>query len=276
MMRRLFLTAGLVTALSVLMLGSCTPMSNRPYVERHPEYRGIRRVAIFLQRWPVYCKFRGEGETEPGFIKTDTPFLNAWEPADRPNPRAVDVRDIDDGLMGQLLLEAFRNKGYEPFVAEMTFPAVETTAGIMAKYQVLDPRVDAFLFCFYSPTLYFSHPGKVPPGHHLRSFSLQEIVHSLNPKGDGVVWAGSRAGRARPDSISHAFVYLSMTLFRAADYRVLWTVADSQVGGRLRVLVWDCPPEPTDQDYWADIKTIRRLMVNNVRCRLRYLIPDAF
>jgi hypothetical protein len=37
----------------VLGLAACTPMSNRPYVERYPEYRGVNRVAVFLQRWPV-------------------------------------------------------------------------------------------------------------------------------------------------------------------------------------------------------------------------------
>ncbi len=268
--------AASIIGVILLTLAYCTPMSNRPYVKRHPEYQGIKRVAVFLQRWPCYQKLRGEGKTEPDFIQKTTPFLNAWEQTDRVHPRAVDVRDIDDALIGQLLLEAFRNKGYEPFVAEMTSPNQETVATIMARYRVFDPQVDAYLFCFYSPTLYFSKSDKVPADQHLRSYYLQEIVHTLNPGGNGVVWAGSRAGRAPSDSITHAFIYLSMTLFKATDHQVLWALSDSQVGGRLRVLVWECPPEPTEKDYWADVKIIKRLMVNNLRCRLRYLIPDSF
>uniref|UniRef100_A0A7C3WJ60 Lipoprotein n=1 Tax=Desulfobacca acetoxidans TaxID=60893 RepID=A0A7C3WJ60_9BACT len=270
------LLAAFLPALGGLTLASCTPMSNRPYVERYPEYRGIRRVAVFLQRWPVYSKLKGEGVTELDFIQKDTPFLNALEPAERLDPRAVDVKDIDDGLMGQLLLEAFRYKGYDPFLAEIASSDQETVAGIMARYLDIAPRVDGFLFCFYSPTLYFSRAEKVPPDHRFRSYYLQEIAHLLNPGGDRVIWAGPRAGRALPNSITHAFIYLAMSLFNARDFRMLWAVAGSQTGGRLRVLLWDCPPEPTEEDYWADVKTIRRLMVNNLRCRLRHLIPDAF
>jgi hypothetical protein len=276
MKRGLVLLAVLFLGLGLLVLPSCTPMSNRPYVERHPEYRGVNRVAIFLQRWPVYRKLKGRGEMQLDFIDKNTPFLNAWEQAQRIPPRAVDVQDFDEGLMGDLLLEALRYKGYNPFIAEMLSAGPETPALIMAKYLVLDPEVDGFLFCFYSPTLYYSNATKVPPDHHIRSYPLQEIVHTINPGGDGVMWAGPRAGRAPPDSISHAFVYLSMTLFKARDNQMLWTVSGSQVGGKMRVLVWACPPEPAEEDYWADVAVIQRLMVKNVRCRLRHLIPDAF
>ncbi len=276
MKRWLLLRAALFLSAGLLVVPACTFLSNRPYVERHPEYRGVNRVAVFLQRWPVYRKLKGQGEMQLDFIKKSTPFLNAWEPAERIPPRAVDVQDIDDRLMGGLLLEALRYKGYDPFVAETMSPDQETVSEVMAKYQAFDRTVDGFLFCFYSPTLYFSSASKVPPDHGNRSYSLTEIIHALRPGGSGVVWAGPRAGRSPPDSISHAFVYLSMTMFKATDYQVLWTVSGSQVGGKLRVLVWECPPWPTEEDYWADATIIQRLMVKNVRCRLHRLIPDAF
>lgn len=276
MKRGYLLAAVLWLSLGAALGPACTPMSNRPYVERHPENRGVNRIAVFLQRWPVYRQLQGEGEMQLNFITKNTPFLNAWEPADRIPPRAVDVKDIDDHLMGQLLLEGLRNKGYKPFIAEMESGDRQAVAEIMAKYLVVDPRVDGFLFCFYSPTLYFSSADRVPSDRQRRSYSLQEIVRTLRPGGGGVIWAGPQAGRSRPDSISHAFVYLSMTMFKALDNQVLWTVSGSQVGGKLRALVWECPPEPTEEDYWADVTVIKRLMVKNVRCRLRYMIPDAF
>lgn len=258
------------------LVSGCTPMSNKPYVEQHAEYQGVNRIAVFLQRWPVYHQLHGQSEMQLDFITTNTFFLNAWEPADRIPPRAVDVKDIDDRLMGQLLLEALRNKGHEPFIAEMVSGDRESVAEIMAKYLVFDPHVDGFLFCFYSPTLYFASPDKVPPEHQRRSYSLEEIAQILHPGGSGLIWAGPQAARSRPDSISHAFVYLSMTMFKAIDNQVLWTIAGSQVGGRIRVKVWDCPPEFTEEDYRTDVAVVRRLMINNVRCRLRYIIPDAF
>jgi hypothetical protein len=277
MIKRLVLSKITFSLLAgMLALPACTPMSNRPYVERHPEYRGVNRVAVFIQRWPVYHRLQGQGEMQLEFITKSTPFLNAWEPAGRLPPRAVDVQDIDDALMGELLLEVLRDKGHAPFIAEIMSPAPETAADIMAKYQAAAPDIDAFLFCFYAPTLYLSHTAKTPPDHGNRSYSLAEIIRTLNPGGDKVIWAGPRAGRAPADSFSHAFIYLSMTMFKAADHQVLWTVSGSQVGGKLRGLVWDCPPEPTEEDYRADADLMRRLMVNNVRCRLRRLVPEAF
>jgi hypothetical protein len=276
MKRGLALIVVLLLSLGAFLVPGCSPMSNQRYVERHAEYRGVNRIAVFMQRWPIYRRLKGHGEMQLDFITKNTLFLNAWEAADRIPPRAVDVRDIDDHLMGQMLLEALRNKGYEPFIAEMVSGDQESVAEIMAKYLVLDPQVDGFLFCFYSPTLYFASPGKVPPEHQRRSYFLEEIAQIIHPWSGGVIWAGPQAMRSRPDSISHAFIYLSMTMFKALDNQVLWTIAGSQVGGRLRVMVWDCPPEFSEEDYWADVAVIRRLMINNVRCRLRYIIPDAF
>ena len=65
-------------------------------------------------------------------------------------------------------------------------------------------------------------------------------------------------------------------MFKALDWRPLWEIADSQIGGRMRVKLNQCPPAPTDQNYPADAAIIQRLMSNNLTCRLRHLIPDAF
>jgi hypothetical protein len=276
MIRRLAFFSLVSLFTGMLALTACTPMSNRSYVERHPEYRGVNRVAVLIQRWPCYRQLPGHGEMQLEFITKSTPFLNAWKPAERLPLRAVDVEDIDDAMMGALLLETLRDKGHTPFIAEVISPRQEMVADIMAKYLLVDPQIDAFLFCFYSPTLFFSHAARTPLDRGNRSYGLAEIIHALVPHGNKVIWAGPRAERAPSDSISHAFVYLSLTMFKAADRQVLWTVTDSQVGGKLRGLVWDCPPEPTEEDYWADAALIRRLMMNNVRCRLRRLVPQAF
>jgi hypothetical protein len=194
------------------------------------------------------------------------------------NPRALDVQDIDDSLMGEIILEALQRKGYQPFLAEVgpvgaTPATVET---MMAQYQAMDSGVDAFLFCFYAPTIFLSHP----PDRHLalsnRAYSLQEIQALLGPGNQGVIWAGPRAALAPKNSISHAFIYVSMTMVKALDWHLLWEVAGSQAGGRNRPWIPQCPPGPTDQDYWADPRIIQTLMVSNIKCRLRHLIPNAF
>jgi len=53
-------------------------------------------------------------------------------------------------------------------------------------------------------------------------------------------------------------------------------VADARVGGRIRPRVAECPPGPTDLDYWTDPDMTVRLMLRNLRCRLWHLFPDAF
>jgi hypothetical protein len=76
--------------------------------------------------------------------------------------------------------------------------------------------------------------------------------------------------------MSHAFIYLSMTFFKALDWQMLLAEADSQVGGKIRPWIPRCPPPPSDKDYLADPGIIRELMVNNLKCRLRHQIPYAF
>lgn len=251
-------------------------MSNREYTQRFATYRGTKRVAIFLQRWPVYLQLSGQNDLGADLISRKTTFVGPWEPA-RINPRTVDVKDIDDTQVGNLLLEVLQDKGYQPFLAEIPFvPRPVPVEEIMAQYQALDREVDAFLFVFYSPTLYFSNPQSVPPDHSRRSYGLQEIIYSLQPGGSYIIWAGSRAIQAPANSINHAFIYLSMTLFKALDWQPLWAAADSQVGGRLKLPIPRCPPDPTLGDYRADAAIIQRLMGNNLKCRLRRMIPDSF
>jgi len=263
----------------LLLIAPCTFLSDRQYVQQNPHYRGVHRVVVFLQRWPGYLQLSAQSELGAGFIKKTTHFLGPWEPAGNLNPRALDVQDIDDTLMGEVVLEALKSKGYQPFLSQAlpAAPAAPASVAIlMAQYQALDPGVDAFLFCFYAPTLFLSHPPASPQAVSNRAYSLQEIVQLLSPGRRGVTWAGPRAALAPENSLSHAFIYLSLTMFKALDWQTLWQVADSQAGGKVRPWIPLCPPGPTDQDYWADPGIIQALMVKNLKCRLRHLIPNAF
>jgi hypothetical protein len=76
--------------------------------------------------------------------------------------------------------------------------------------------------------------------------------------------------------MSHAFIYLSLTIFKASNSDTLMSVANSQMGGKVRPWVPQCLPAPTDDDYWASPGVIQNLMVDNLKCRLSRLIPDAF
>src|SRR4030042_3294584 len=144
----------------LLFLPSCTFLSNRDYVQGHPEYHGTRRIVIFIQRWPFYLQRAGQSDLGTDFIKTKTLFYGSFEPAAHINPRTIDIQDIDNQLIGEVLVKVLKKKGYQPFIADIRPAAAgaETVAMIMARYQALDSQVDAFLFCFYSPTLFLSHP----------------------------------------------------------------------------------------------------------------------
>ncbi len=266
-----FVVAGALT------LPSCTFLSNRGYVEERPNQRGISRIVIFLQRFPCYRQLPGQNHLGDNFIKAKTPFFGPWEPAVHLSPRAVDVQEIDDGMMGSILLEAFGNRGYQPVLAgSLPLPPGRTVGEAMAESQAANPGVDAYLFCFYAPTLFVADPQPALPKLREGSTSLEELIQCLQPGQDQVVWAGPGAARAPKNSISHAFIYFAATLFRARDGLPLWQVADSQIGGKCRVDLTQCPPGPTDVDYLADAEMIERLMANNLKCRLRHLVPYAF
>ena len=133
-------------------------------------------------------------------------------------------------------------------------------------------------FCsvFIPPPSFCAEAAATPKDHQKRSYGLPEIIEILNPGSNYVTWAGPRAAQAPPNSISHAFIFVSLTMFKTLDWQPLWEVADSQIGGRMRVKLAQCPPASTDQNYPADAGIIQRLMCSNLTCRLRHLIPDAF
>jgi hypothetical protein len=235
-------------------------------------------MVVFLQRWPCYLQKPYESDLGAHFISEKTPFYSSWQPAARMNPRAIDVSDINDQTMGEILIQVLKRKGYQVFISDIVpkNARAETVAELMAMYQALDRDVDAFLFCFYSPTLYFAHADLVPPDHSKRPYSLGEIVNILEPGNDKVIWGGLRADLSPKKSISHAFVNLSITCFRALDWKSFWEVADSQTGGEFRPWLAQCLPAPTELDYFANAAIIQHLMCENLTCRLRYIIPYAF
>jgi hypothetical protein len=262
----------------LLILPSCTFLSNRDYVRGHPEYQGTRHIVIFIKRWPFYLQRPEQLNLGADFIKTKTLFYAPFEPAAHINPRAIDIQDIDDHLIGEVLVKVLEKKGYQTFIADIQPMAsgAETVAEIMARYQVIDRQVNAFLFCFYSPIVFLSHAQLTPKERGTRAYGLEEVVQILQPGSRRVIWAGPRAAMAPPNSINHAFIYLSLSLFKALNWQTLWEVADSQVGGKVRPRLVQCPPPPTDLNYWADAGIIQRLMVQNLECRLRHIIPDSF
>ena len=146
----------LVVILVCFLQFSCTFLSNRNYVQQYPEYHGIRRVALFIQHWPVYQRLPNQDNPGADFIKESTLFTGPWQPAGLINPRVVDVQDIDDELVGNLFSQILTEKGYQPYVGGVfpSQPGPITVAEIMAKGQAMDRGVDAFLFCFYSPAVF--------------------------------------------------------------------------------------------------------------------------
>jgi hypothetical protein len=262
----------------VLLLPACTFLSDREYVANFPQNRGINRLAVFLQRWPVNRQRSGISNLGDDFIKKNTIWDGPWIRAAQINPRAVDISDFDDCEIGKILIKALERQGYAPFLADYQSLSDRPTPveEIMAKYQVMDPGVDAFIFCFYAPTLFFSDAQLTPKDHRERPFSLQEVVEVLAPGRNRILWGGPLASQAPSNSISHAFIYLSMTLLRARDWQPLWMLADARVGGGFRVDLPMCLPAPTDQTYPTDAAMIYRLMRDNLNCRLRHIIPMAF
>lgn len=132
------------------------------------------------------------------------------------------------------------------------------------------------MFCFYAPMVFLSHSQDATGISQKRSNALQEIIQALSPGGSAVIWAGPSASQSPKGSVSHAFIYISMSMFKAYDWQSLWEVADSMTGGKLMVNLAQCPPGPTNKNYWADAAIIQRLMIDNLSCRLHHLIPDAF
>lgn len=267
---------GLMLA-GLFFLASCTSLSDKKYVEDNPNFRGLRRVAVFLQRWPVYLSLPGQHDLGEDFIKKTTNFFGPWQPTKTLNPRALDIQDIDDDLMGEILVKALEKKGYQASLVCLPFAGESKPVGLlMAEYQAINPSVEAFLFCYYAPTLFISEAKAVPKDLDRRSYSLLEIINLLKPGSDSIIWVGERSAHSPSDSMSHAFIYLSITMFKALNWQSLMAVADSQIGGRARPWIPRCPPGPTAMDYEADDVVIQRLLLLNLKCRLDRLIPIAF
>jgi len=268
--------------LVVLGLNSCnfirTLHPDGAYQEMAQRFRNTHRVAVFVQRWPCYLKLPAQAHLGNDFIRTSTPFAGAFQPTEELPPRAIDVTDIDACLVEEILFRELAKKGFQPELGHVgPLPNRSVTVSeIMARYQVINPEVQSFLFCFFSPTLFVAQAEKAPKERHRRSFSLLEIINLLNPGQTSVIWAGPQAAEAPSGAISHAFIYWSMTLFRAWTWEPLVLVADSRVATRPRFDLPRCPPGPTAENYPADAEVIIRLMTDNLRCRLRFLLPDAF
>jgi hypothetical protein len=264
----------LVAILICGSLSSCTFLSNRAYVQKYAPFQGVHRIAVFIQHWPAYLQKPGRNHLGDDFITIHTIFMGPWQPAEAMNPRAIDVQDIDDCLMGEILTRILKEKGYQVYLINLPFAGETATTGmLMAQYQAINPPVDAFLFCYYSPTVFVSHAQAAPLDHTIRSYSLGEIVHDLSPETDSVIWVGRRSQNSPVNSISHAFIYLSFSIFKASNGNTLMAEADSQVGGEVPPWIPRCLPAPTDKDYWASPGVIRDIMIDNLKCRLRYEIP---
>jgi hypothetical protein len=267
----------LIVILICTLLSSCTFLSNRDYIQEYVAFKGVHRIAVFLQRWPVYLQKPGRNDLGESFIKPETVFYGPWQPAAQLNPRAVDIQDIDNCLMGDILVRILENKGYQVSLVDLPFASESATVQLlMAQYQAINPTVDAFLFCYYAPTLFFSHAEEVPKDHTTKSYSLWEIMSKVSPGTDSVIWVGDRSRNSPPNSMSHAFIYWSMTIFKAQNWRTLMAEADSQVGGQVRPWIPRCPPAATAKNYRANSGIIQNLMVDNLECRLSHQIPYAF
>lgn len=253
-------------------------LSNRAYTREAAVARGVVRVGIFLQRWPHFLARTDQNFLGSDFITAHTPFFGPWKPADNINPHAMDVLDITDADVSKTLMAALLARGYEPYL----IPALpkpgspQTVQELMESYQQSDQEVDGFLFCYYAPTLFVTDTNLLPAGAKHKSIGLEALSQSLQPGARDFIWSGKRQAQAPPQTITHAFIYVNLTLFNARDWQPLWLVADSRVGGKIRPAVAECPPGPTDRDYWTDPAMVQRIMLRNLRCRLWHLLPDAF
>ncbi len=263
--------------LASLLLPGCVYLSNREDLKKYAPLLGVERVAVFIQHWPVYLQKPGRHDLGEDYIKTETIFFGPWQPAADIPPRALAIQDIDTEQMGKIIVGILEKKGYQVFLANPPLADdKETVEGLMARYQETNPPVDAFLFCYFSPTLFVSHAGEIPRGHTKQSYSLAEIVATLSPESDAVIWVGQRDQNSPANSMSHAFIYWAMTMFNATTGQPIMLQADSRVGGPIRPWIPRCLPAQTDKDYPASPKIIKNLMIDNLRCRLKHEIPYAF
>jgi hypothetical protein len=272
-----FLVRGLLVILAGALLPACLSLSNREDLKKYAPFLGVQRVAVFIQHWPVYLQKPDRNNLGEDFIKPQTIFFGPWQPAAQVPPRAIDLQDIDTNQMGNILARILEKKGYQVFLANLpSAGGKETVERLMAQYQEGQPPVDAFLFCYFAPTLYLSHARETPPDHIKRSYSLEEIVAALTPETDSIIWVGERDQNSPANSMSHAFIYWAMTIFNTTTGQPIMLQADSRTGGPVRPWIPRCPPAPTNKNYPASPEIIRDLMIDNFKCRLQREIPYAF
>lgn len=261
---------------SVSLVAACVMFSNRQLTQDLAAAQGVVRVGVVLQRWPHFLAKEGQKTLGEDFITLQTIFHGPWQPAKPVNPLAMDVAEVTDADMAHILQLALLKRGYEPLlVSDLPEAAApRTVREVMARQEEAYPELDGFLFCYYAPTLFVASPELLPPGAGERSLSLWELAGKAGCRGN-LIWSGKRLGQAPPHTMVHAFIYVSLTLFRAKTHEELWLTADSRVGGPIRPAIAECLPAPTDRDYRTDPAMIRRIMLNNLRCRLWHLLPDA-
>ncbi len=262
---------------AILLLPACVGLSNREDLKKYAPLVGVQSMAVFIQHWPMYLEKPGRHFLGEDFIKSQTVFRGPWQRASQIPSRAVDIQDIDSVEIGNIVIRILEAKGYAVSLADLPMEDnQETVERIMAQYQENHPAVDAFLFCYFAPTLFVSHAREAPSGHSQQSYSLEEMVATLSPGTDAVIWVGQRDQNSPSNSISHAFIYWAMTIFKAATGKPIMMQADSRLGGPVHPWIPRCPPASIDKNYPASVKVIRNLMIDNLACRLRNQIPFAF
>jgi hypothetical protein len=272
-----FLCRCCMLILAILLLPACVGLSNREDLKKYAPLLGVQSIAVFIQHWPVYLEKSGRHNLGEDFIKPQTIFFGPWQRASQMPPRALDIQDIDTTQIGKIVVRILEEKGYQVFLANPSLEdSQETVDRLMAQYQEGHPPIDAFLFCYFAPTLFVSQAREAPPGHTKQSYSLAEIVGTLSPATDAVIWVGQRDQNSPANSISHAFIYWAMTMFNATTGQPIMLQADSRGGGPIRPWVRQCPPAATSKNYPASAAIIRNLMIDNFTCRLRHEIPFAF
>ncbi|MGQ9921018.1 MAG: hypothetical protein ACUVRZ_06770 [Desulfobacca sp.] len=261
---------------AVSLVAACVMLSNRQLTQDLAAAQGVVRVGIILQRWPHFLAKEGQQTLGEDFITAQTIFYGPWQLARPVNPVAMDVAEVTDADLALVLAAALHKRGYEPLLLSdlPEAAAPRSVQELLARQEEAYPELDGFLFCYYAPTLFVASPELLPTGAGQRSVSLWELASKAGWRGN-LIWSGKRLGQAPPHTMIHAFIYTSITLFRAKTHKEIWLTADSRVGGPIRPAIAECLPAPTEKDYRTDPAMIRRIMLNNLRCRLWHLLPEA-
>ncbi len=263
-------------SLVVSQAAACVMLSNRQLTHDLAASRGVVRVGVVLQHWPHFLAKEGRNSLGEDFIDLQTRFAGPWQPAQPVHPLAMDMAEVTADDVGQVFLVAMRKRGYEPVLLSLppaaTPPRVED---LLRRYEESYPELDGFLFGYYAPTLFVASAELLPPGAGQQSVRLAALASKAGRRGN-LIWSGKHLTQAPPHTMVHAFIYTSLTLFKAKTHESLWLTADSRVGGPIRPAIAECLPAPTEKDYRTDPAMIRRIVLNNLRCRLWHLLPDAW